>query len=174
MLPNRSTLATFGGPIRNYSPVVDPTTDEDARFRNWYVQDVAMMGQTAVAAMRSFVGANGANPTDPVSGFVHGALWGDAPAVKPTCVRAGEGIVDVTWPTEVDTELAAESEDVGGGEDATIALNFRRAWAQVESADGTFKAAHAKVTSANTVRVYCYDGTTLDDLPGLTITVWVC
>lgn len=173
MLPNIDSLDTYGGAFRDYSAPVDPTTDELAKYRNWYAMNVAAMTHTAPRAMRTFVTVNGADPTDPVSGFVHDAVWGSSNTVKPTVVRAGEGIWDLTWPTTVDTELAAEDEDVGGGADATIALNFRRAFAQVESSDGTFKAAHAKVTGANTVRVYTYLVTTLDDIPGLNVTVWV-
>ncbi len=173
MLPNTATLDSYGGALRNYSNVIDPTTDEDAKFRNIYAQDTAMMTRTAPRAMRSFVGVNGADPTDPNTGFVHEAMWGSAPGDKPTVVRAGEGIWDITYPETVETELATEDESIGGGESAIIALNFRRASAQVESADGTFKDAKAKVTSPNTVRVYGYTGTTLDDLPGLVITVWI-
>jgi hypothetical protein len=171
MLPNISSLNTFGGPLRNYSDVVDPSTDEDAKFRNRYVADVAAMGRTAPVAIVSIYGVNGANPTDPPSGLVHEAMWGNDVGVKPTAVRSGEGIYDITWPTTVNDAMTGEDATIGGGETHTV--NFRRAFAQVESADGTFKGASAKVTGPNTVRVYCYLVTTLDDLPGLVITTWV-
>lgn len=171
MLPDKQSINYYGGALRNYSDPVDSETDEHAKYRNRYVADVAALGRTAPRAMVSFVGANGANPTDPASGFIHDSMWGVAPADKPVWTRAGEGIYDGEWPTTVNDALSTEPEAKGGGE--THELNFQRALAQVESADGTFKAAHAKVTGPNTVRVYCYDGTTLDDLDGLVCTVWV-
>jgi hypothetical protein len=160
-LPAVDSLATYGGALENYSPVVDPTTDEDATSRNKYAANVAMATHTLVRAIRSFVGVNGANPTDPVSGFVHDAVWGSTPDVKPTVARTGEGVWTVTWPEEVDDEL---------DEEHTVSL--QRAWAEVEC-DGTLYHATAKVTAANvvTVRGWLANGTA-DDLTGLTITVW--
>lgn len=171
MLPEKRSMSYFGGAIRDYSNVVDPTTDESAKFRNRYVADTAAMTRTAARAMCSFQGVNGADPADPDSGFIHDAVWGNDPSVKPVWTRASEGVVDIEWPETVNDELSLLPEDQGGGEEHEV--NFLRAMAQVESADGTFKAAHAKVTGPNTVRVYCYDGTTLDDLDGLVINVWV-
>lgn len=170
-LPDIDALSTFGGPLNNYSDVVDPTTDEDAASRNKYAANSAMMTWTLPRAIVSFVGVNGGNPTDPVSGLVHEAVWGNDPSDKPAVVRALEGVWDITWPALVDSELTSATVAQGGGSQHTV--NFQRAWAQVESADGTFKAASAKVTGANTVRVYGYDGTTLDDLTGLIVTVFV-
>lgn len=174
MLPNIDSLDTYGGPMADAFAVVDPTTDESAKFRNWYAMNVAMLTHTGLRAMRSFVGVNGANPTDPLSGFVHDALWGSAPSVKPTVVRFSEGVYDVTFPATVDTELASEAESVGGGTQAQIALNLRRAVATVECSDGTLRHASAQVTGPNTVRVRCWTAAgALDDLPGQTITVLV-
>lgn len=160
-LPGIDSLATYGGQLANYAPVEDPTTDEDAAWRNLYASNVAGATHTLPRALRSFVG-HGTAPTDPPSGFVHDAVWGSANGVKPPVVRFGAGIVDLTWPSTVVDELGQ-----------THSLNFRRALAQVESSDGTFRAAHAKVTGPNTVRVYLYSGTTLNDLVGQLVTVWV-
>lgn len=174
MLPNPASLDRYGGPKANYSAVIDPTTDEDAKHRNEYVSDVAMLTQTSACAIRSFVGVDGANPTDPVSGFIHAAMWGSAPADKPTVTRASEGVYDVTYPETVNTPLASESEELGGGSAAVVALNFRRAEAQVQCSDGTLRHARAEVTSPNTVRVRCWTAAgALDDLAGEVITVWV-
>lgn len=170
VLPDKDSFNAYGGPLSNYSPVVDPTTDEDARSRNRYAANVAMMTHTAVRAMRSFVGVDDGDPDDP-GGFVHDAVWGSAPSVKPSVVRVEEGVWDLTWPATVDSALSSATVAQGGGSAHTV--NFQRALAQVESEDGSFKLACAKVTGANTVRVYGYSGTALDDLAGLTITVWV-
>ncbi len=171
MLPDKRDIAYYGDALADYAPAVDPTTDESAKYRNRYVADVAAMGRTAPRAIVSFRGQNGADPIDPAGGFIHDSMWGQDPSVKPVATRNAEGVVDLEWPTTVDNALTDLPASQGGGE--TSELNFLRALAQVESSDGTFKAAHAKVTSPNTVRVYCYTGTTLDDLDGLVITVWV-
>lgn len=174
MLPNRASLAQYGGAIENYSAVIDPKKDEDAKFRNFYVTDTAMMTHTAPKAVRSFVAVDNLDPTDPPTGFVHDAQWGDAPSVKPSAVRLSEGNYDVTWPVTVDTELKAEDPSIGGGDQATIAVNIRRAIAQVECSDGTLRHAVAQVTAANKVRVRTFLANgTADDLPGQIITVWI-
>lgn len=161
-LPAVDSIATYGGAKQDYSPVVDPTTDEDAASRNKYAANVAMATHTLVRAMRSFVGVNGAAPTDPVSGFVHDAVWGSTPDVKPVVARSGEGVWTVTWPETITDEL---------GDEHTVDL--KRAHAQVEC-DGTLYHATAKVTAANvvTVRGWLSNGTA-DDLAGCTITVSV-
>jgi hypothetical protein len=171
MLPDLPSLNTYGGAMRDYAAAVDTTTDEGAIYRNRYVGDQVAIARTAPQAIVSFAGVNNANPTDPASGFLHQAMWGTDPTYKPTFVRSSEGVVDITWPTTVDDVLTDEEEELGGG--LTHTVTFRRAMAQVEQSDGTFRAAHAKVTGPNTVRVYCYTGTTLDDLPSQVITVVV-
>ncbi len=169
-LPGKVSFAALGGAKRNYSQGVDPTTEVSSVEHNRAFSCVSGMTKTAVRAMRSFVGVNGAHPTDP-DDFVHDSVWGDAPSVKPTVERASEGVWDLDWPAQVETELSDAPEEDGGGDVYT--LNFTRAYAQVEIADGTFKYVSAKVTGPHSVRVYGFAGTTADDLPGLPITVWV-
>lgn len=156
-LPEIDDLATFGGELNNYSPVVDPTTDRDAAAMNIALADVAGMTQTCVRAWAAFVG-HGATPTDPASN-IHGAVWGNTAPVKPTPARTGSGVYTVTWPSSVTDEL---------GESHTV--NLRRGWAQVEGAT----AYHAQVSfSANvaTVRVFDMAGAA-NDAVGATIVVF--
>lgn len=168
-LPDISSLAEFGGAFANYAPVTDPTTDEDAKHRNRYACDVAMMGHTAPRAFVRFVAVDGANPTDPVT-FVHDALWGNAVGVKPVVVRSGEGIWTVTWPETVNDELTLESASKGGGETHTV--NIRTAIAQATAVSGALKHAVAEVTSARVVTVRGFNAAgTADDIAGSTITV---
>lgn len=170
MLPDVDTLETFGGAKKNYSNSVDPETDEDAIAINRMKVDVAGATHTLVRAIRCFVGVTGANPTDPVSGLVHEAVWGNAPAVKPTVTRAPTGIWTVTWPALVDTELTPEDEERGGG--LQQAINFQRAKASVECV-GTLFHATARVLAANVVEVRGWtSGGLADDLNGLLVTVW--
>lgn len=169
MLPRVSSIDDFGGAKKNYSRIVDPEVDEDAVAINRMKNDVAGATHTLVRAIRSFVGATGANPTEP-SGFAHDATWGDAPGVKPTVVRAPTGIWTVTWPPTVDTELTSETAEKGGGAQETV--NFRRAWAQVECV-GTLYHATARVMAPNVVEVRGWTaGGVADDLNGMTVTVF--
>ena len=168
-LPDISSLDDFGGPKANYAPVTDPTTDEDAKHRNRYACDVAMMGHTAIRGWVRFVAANGAAPSDPASN-VHDALWGSSVGVKPVVARTGEGVWTVTMPTSVSDELTSEEAALGGGE--THTLNLRGAIAQATAVGGALKHAVAEVTSANVVTVRGFDAAgTADDIAGSTITV---
>jgi hypothetical protein len=170
-LPDKDSLATYGGPMSNYGAagVVDPTTDEDAGWRNKYAANVAAMTHTIARAACSFLGTTGGATAiaDPSTGFVHDAVWGDGSTVKPSATRISTGIADVIWPSTVTDEL-----------DDSHAVSLRRAWADVEPSNTLFKSANAVVTSANTVRVYTYASPatglapSLADLVGETITVF--
>ncbi len=159
-LPDTDSMDTFGGVLVNYGDVEDPTTDEDAAYRNKYVADTAMMTVTAPRAFVTFVGSN-SSPGDP-SGFVHGAMWGSGPDVKPVVTIASPAEYLITYPATVIDPLDVEH-----------TLNFRRAYAQIESS-GVLRHAAAKVSSANTVTVWTFDGTaTIDYCVGCNITVWI-
>lgn len=160
-LPDSDTIDTFGGALVNYAEVEDPTTDESADYRNKYVADVAMMTVTAPRAIVTFTG-HATTPGDPASGFVHAAMWGSSPGVKPVVTHVGTGHYLITSPATVDDPLEVEH-----------TLNFRRAYAQVESA-GVMKHATAERTSANTITVYTYNAAAaLNDLVGSNITVFI-
>lgn len=160
-LPDVDSLSTYGGALNDYSPVIDPTTDESAAYRNKYAANVAMLTHTAARAMRSFVGATGATPTDPVSGFVHDAVWGNTAPLKPVVARTSAGLWTVTWAASVNDELAVAH-----------TVNFRRARVAVECGATLFHVTCA-VTAANviTVRGWTNAGVA-DDLNGLVVTVW--
>jgi threonine dehydrogenase-like Zn-dependent dehydrogenase len=147
-LPDRASLARYGGAMANYSEPVDPTTDEDADHRNQYATDCAMMTQTATRGVRSFLGTTGGATAiaDPSSGLVHYALWGNSASVKPIGTYVQTGVYEQAWPAIVTDEL---------GTDHTLTIG--RAWAQVESSDGTLRVANAKVMSAQRVRIYTYE-----------------
>ena len=158
-LPDVDTLATYGGALANAFQLVDPTTDEDAAWRNLYAMNVAAMTQTAVRAVRAFTG-HATTPGDPASN-VHAAVWGNDNSLKPAVAHSGTGIYDITWATTMADGLGQ-----------THSVNFRWARASVMQSDGTFRAAHAKVLSPNIIRVYTYSGTTLNDLVGELIVAW--
>ncbi len=172
MLPDIDDLDTYGGPITDYSAVIDPSTDEGAIFRNRYAVNVAAMTRTAARGFCTFVGANGADPTDPLTGFVHNAVYGTILAYKPVLDRIAEGVYTVTLPAEVQQQdIFNEAAAIGGG--VTHSLNLRRAHAQVECSDGTLRHAVAERTDVNVIKVRCYLANgTADDLDGQNITVW--
>lgn len=167
-LPDRDSLSSYGGAMQNYAEPVDPTTDEDAAHRNLYAMNVAAMTHSATRAARSFLGTTGGGTAiaDPSSGFIHDAVWGDTSDVKPSVTHVATGTYDAIWPSTVNDEL-----------NESHTLNVRRAWAGVESPDGTLMLAEAKRMGAQKVRVYTYKANAsgqlfLDELAGQTITVF--
>ncbi len=160
--PDSSSLDDYGGALVNYAEVEDPTTDEDAAFRNQYASDTACMTVTAPRAIVTFVG-HATTPADPSTGFVHAAGWGSGPSVKPVVTHVSTGRYLITYPATVNDPLVVSH-----------TLNFRRAIAQVETA-GVMKSACAERTSANTITVYTYNAAgTLNDLvaSNITVVVW--
>ena len=147
-LPDRDSLDTYGGAMSNGSDPLDPTTDEDAAYRNKYAANVAMMTHTLTRGARSFLGTTGgaSGLADPSTGFVHDAVWGDAAGVKLVASYVQTGVYELTAPTQVTDELGA-----------LHTLNIRRAWANVDSSDGTLRLANAKPSSAQRITVYTYE-----------------
>lgn len=163
------SLNDYGGPLTNYAPVTDPTTDEDAKFRNRYAADCADMIKTAPRAIVRFTAVTGANPTDP-AGFVHVAMWGSISAVKPTVTWSATGVWHLTWPTTVQDDLSPENPTLGGGVIETV--SFRTAYAQATPVSGVLKHAVATVTGPNTITVNGYVAAgTADDIAGAIVTV---
>jgi len=168
VLPDRDSIDTYGGSLANYADPVDPTTDEDAAWRNKYVANVAMMTHTATRGARSFLGTTGGctGIADPLTGFIHDAVWGDGAGLKIVASYVQTGVYELTAPTQVSDELGVQH-----------SLTIRRAWANVDSSDGTLRIANAKPSSAQRMTVYTYeaaaDGTIKpSELVGQVITVF--
>lgn len=163
-LPDRDAIDTYGGSKQNYSAIVDLSREEDAAHRNKYAANVAMMTHTVTRAVRSFLGttAGATSIADPSTGFVHDAVWGDSATVKPAATYIATGTIDVIWPATVNDELGVSH-----------SVQLGRASANVESSDGTFRIATAKVTGSQKVRVYTYQNGALANLAGEVITVFV-
>jgi len=147
-LPDRDSLDAYGGALSNYTDPVDPTTDEDAAWRNLYAMNVAMMTHTITRGARSFLGTTGGATgiADPSSGFVHDNVWGDSASVKAVASYVQTGVYFVTTPTAVSDELGVQH-----------SVNIRRAWGNVESSDGTLRLAEPKVSGARSMTVYTYE-----------------
>ncbi len=169
MIP--TSIASYGGVIRDYVESVDPTTDESARFRNRYIADIGKMTQTAARALVRFVG-HATAPYFPPSGLTHRAVWGDSPLVQPTFAHSGTGVVDITWPTETEDDLTGEPTEVGGG--LTWATNFQMVRAELQSDSLVLYRVRAAILQPNIVRVRMWDAAgAANDLAGLIIGVWV-
>lgn len=147
-LPSIDSIDTYGGALENYSDPVDPTTDEDAAYRNKYAANVAMSTHTLTRGARSILGTTGGatGVADPSSGFVHDNVWGDTSAVKMVASYVQTGVYFMTAPTAVSDELGTSHN-----------VNIRRAWANVDSDDGTLRVATAKPSGARAITVYTYE-----------------
>jgi hypothetical protein len=158
MLPDSADINTYGGVLVNDGEIENPETDQDADAFNEMKNDVAMMTHMRLAAMRRFVG-HATTPAEPGSGFIHDALWGSAPAVKPAVTKLGTGIYKVAWPQTVADELGA-----------TKTLNLRVARAWVEITGSTRYSAEARTLSAYEVEVRVFTNAgALDDAATFTI-----
>jgi hypothetical protein len=164
VLPQTADLASFGGLKSNSTPVVDPTTDEDADDRNKAFANAAAATHVVWRAWCSFLGS-ASGPVDP-SSHVHDSVWGASITDKPVVTRIALGHYRITWPTTITDQK---------GDNQT--LNLRRAWA-IPGVDGAseFPVSFAKVTAANQVDVWIYNGSSAppaaSDMVASTITVF--
>lgn len=165
-LPDVDSFARYGGPLQNSGPL-DPWT-ESAEQRNLYVANVAAMTQTVARAMRSFIAPTAGQGTIyDATGLAHDAVWGAASGYKPaiTGVTGGYGF-DIFWPTQI-------TDDFGNKR----LLSLKRAYATVESTNGTLYLAQAHVMSNRKVRVFTFNAgvglSTPRNIVGQTVTVWV-
>ena len=103
-LPDIDALANFGGILKNYAPVADPTTDLDASFSNKVRTSMAAASQTLTRSLVVFTTATTS------AGLVlvgYRSVWGNAPSVAPSLVRLSTGQYTITHPGSVQDELGA-------------------------------------------------------------------
>lgn len=136
-LPDKSTFASLGGEITDFSAVEDPNTDLAGAFNSEARADNAAMTRMIGRAFVAFT----VNGTCPV--VEHDAVWGNNLAVAPTVAYVSTGLYTVTWPSTVT--------DARG---VVRALNLRRGLANVDSL-GMF--ASVKRVAANVFSVQAYD-----------------
>ncbi len=101
-LPDSDTLSTYGGPMVNYAPVEDPTTDRDAAAANEAYASTAAMTRTACRCMTSMTSAA---TTGALFLNNYEAVWKATTATAPVMVRTGTGVITYTWPSSVQDEL---------------------------------------------------------------------
>lgn len=161
-LPDRSTLASLGGAMKNFAPVEDAETDLDASFDNRTRNDVAAGTRMVDLCYASFTG----HATTPVL-VGHRASWVEETLPVPTHVSTGR--YRLTWPATVKDELTDLAEELGGGVLHTVNLAGGKANAQAT----TFVHTQVVRQSANVLDVYVFDAAgTLIDSVGTLFEVW--
>lgn len=115
--PDTDSLSTYGGALKNYAPVVDPTTDRDADDMNAALASVAAMTHLAVRAHARL--RLGAAP----SVEYHDAMWGSLPTQRPTVTHTASGEYVIDWPQLVVDELRQPH-----------AVNLRAGWSNLRTA----------------------------------------
>ena len=151
-LPNIDNFLTnYGGPLVNYAPVEDPSTDRDASATNqWYV-GVAAMTQTCLRAIAVMGTANVGGVSVPYQLLQDWAVWANGSGVnlfgnRPAIVRVSAGVYTFTWPATLPDPL---------GVTQTLALGFASAAIQ----GGALGFQNAVVTAPNVVTVRLWDTT---------------
>jgi hypothetical protein len=158
-------LATYGGGLYDYSPVIDATRDRPAAGANAAYAAVAGMTHTGTRAWVRMT-LNGA--AAPVL-VAHDAMWGNTIGVAPVLARTGTGVVTITWPANVQDEIPIGVPGYTG----PLPINLRAGWA---NARGTVAyQRNLDITSANvaTLHVFNAAGTIADTAAGTDFDVYV-
>jgi len=140
------TLASYGGGLNDYSPVVDPTVDRPAAGANAAFAATAGMTHTCGRAWVRFTW-NGSTLTL----VAHDAMWGNTVSVQPVLAHTGTGIVTVTWPTTVQDEIQSGQPGYTG----PLPLNLRAGHANCRSTTAFQR--NVNVTSANVATLYVFN-----------------
>lgn len=147
-LPDVDSLATLGGALNDYSPVIDVTTDRAAAAANQAYADTAAMTHTAPRAWARMTLNGSAAPAL----VAHDEHWNNTFNAAPTFARTAGGTYTVTQPATIIDEIPA---GLPGYNAAGHLLHLRFAWAN-DRGGATLYTAKAVPTSANVVTVYFF------------------
>lgn len=170
-LPDVDSLATAGGPLLEYSPIEDSTTDRPAAGSNSAYQDATAATQTVARAWMTF-STHGTTVPILVS---HGEVWaGGAGNAVPTVVRSTTGTYTLTYPATVNDEIPSTAPGYVGPH----TVNFQSI---VPNARGVSTSvipylAIGSVITPNSAVVQVWGmgaSPTLADTTGQTIDVWI-
>lgn len=154
-LPDTDDFDTLGGPLNEYSPVEDATTDLPGAADNAARGNVAATTRVLFRGYVAFVW-NGSTITI----VDRDAVWGNDPSLDPVIVHAGTGVFTLTFPVTVPY--------VDGS--GTANVNLRRALAIVE-AFGIF--IFPVMLAANEIAISCTNSSSaFTDPTNKTIVVW--
>lgn len=152
-LPDLDTVATYGGTLSDYSPVIDSTTDRPAAGANPAYANIAMATHTLIRAFARFVPAGTGAPALASSGTVYDAVWLAVTATAPVVARTTTGVYTLTWPTTVFDEIPAGAP---GYNASGHTVNFRAGFANVEVGSTSIWMASVSC-SANVVTVKIFN-----------------
>ena len=133
-LPDADSLATAGGALRDYSPVIDPTTDRSAAGANAAYANAMAATHTQPRTITRVKWAGAGSPTI----LWHDEVWNNGSNPAPTVQRLGVGqgrIIHANGAsggTVVD-EIAS---NLPGGNTNPHTLNLQVGWAGLEGATG--------------------------------------
>lgn len=119
-VPDKSTLATYGGPYSNAYPVASPLTDQDAALANQMMADAAGMTRTKLSFWAVFTTASSSGA---MTLQAWDATWAAATPTAPTLALVSTGIFSVTVPALITDELGV-----------THSVNFQRCEARIQLA----------------------------------------
>ena len=126
------SLAYYGGPTQDQTPVIDPTTDRSAAGINQALSSVGAMTLTAVTAWVRFQIVTGSPPT--VGVINYSAIWNNGNNPAPTISRTSTGIYVITFPgtvyDDIPTQLSGVNGVVPGSTPAGFNVNLLSAWGQ--------------------------------------------
>ena len=153
-LPDIDSLATAGGALLDYAPVIDPTTDRSAAGANVGYADATAATRTITRAWAQFTPAGTGAPTL----VAHNSVWGNALAVAPTPARTSVGLYTMAWPVTVNDDIPINMP----GYSSPHTLNLRDGWCNFGGSTPFF--VNVTITAANvaTIRIWSSAGSLTD------------
>jgi hypothetical protein len=147
-------LATYGGALYDYSPVIDPTRDRPAAGAN--AAYAAIAGATHTVP-RAWVRMTLNGTATPIL-VAHDAIWGNTISVAPVLARTGVGVETITWPANDQDEIPIGFPGYTG----PLPLNLRAGWGNARGATLFFVTVTPTAANVFTVRIWNSSGTAAD------------
>jgi hypothetical protein len=160
-VPDKSTLSTYGGPLVDAYPVVNPNTDQDASAGNQQAADTAGMTRTATRCWARFTTASTTGGMTVVNwDAVYGEVNTNAP---PTPARTTTGVFTIVFPTTITDSLGV-----------VHTINLQRGGVIVEGVTLLFAQVQTIAANGMAIQLYSYSsGFNLSDSPGTILHVWM-
>jgi hypothetical protein len=156
LLPNRASIATYGGPLLDYSPESDSSTDRMAAGANPAFGDLAALTRTGIRTWaRITLLSSGGTPVL----VANDEMWNNGNNSLVVVARTGAGVVTLTYPATVIDEIPATRPGYLGFQ----AINFRGGWANSRAGTAALYVPMVVPTSANVLTLYIWSGSSLSD-----------
>jgi len=152
--PDVDSLATYGGGLNDYSPVIDATTDRPAAGANASYASTAMMSHVAPRCAVRFSPQGSGTPILAAAGAQWDAQWGLATPTPPVLARTGTGVYTITYPATVADEIPVGAAGYNASGHST---SLRFCWINLEYGATTPYILKAVVTAPNVITVSIYN-----------------